>query len=176
MTDTFLSVIRQQRHLSARVLIATQEPTTSPALLDLCNVSIIHRFTSPSWYSAIENHIAGAATEKRRGLGSDLFNSIVRLATGEALVFCPTALIDHTLVDLTTDDDVEEDAGEDEHQYDSSGRVACEEDAYSEYTGEVDTPSEEDPDSHTVTELGSGHMRLRIRNRVTADGGKSQMQ
>lgn len=64
LTDTLLSVIRQQRHLGARVLIATQEPTISPELLVLCNVTIVHRFTSPAWYRAIEKHIAGAATRK----------------------------------------------------------------------------------------------------------------
>ncbi|TQB76919.1 hypothetical protein MPDQ_006098 [Monascus purpureus] len=98
-TETLLSIVRQQRHLGARVMIATQEPTVSPALLDLCNVTIIHRFNSPAWYKAIEAHIAGAAMASRKASqanASDLFQQIVQLATGEALVFCPTALLKST--------------------------------------------------------------------------------
>ena len=48
-TDSLLSVIRLQRHLATRVIIATQEPTISPKLLDLCSMTIVHRFTSPAW-------------------------------------------------------------------------------------------------------------------------------
>lgn len=64
LTETLLSVVRQQRHLAARVLIATQEPTLAPALLELCNVTIIHRFSSPAWFKAIKSHIAGAGIEE----------------------------------------------------------------------------------------------------------------
>jgi hypothetical protein len=164
MTDTLLSVVRQQRHLSARVIISTQEPTTSPELLDLCNVAIVHRFTSPAWYAAIERHLAGAATARgRRSPESDLFRAIVRLATGEALVFCPTALIGHASGGGDSDD------GEDD------GSESVDSDA----VDDSDTP-ESVTDSHTeseiVSELGSGHMWLRIRKRVTADGGRSQLQ
>ncbi|RMJ22727.1 hypothetical protein PHISP_06410 [Aspergillus sp. HF37] len=165
MTDTLLSVVRQQRHLSARILISTQEPTTSPKLLDLCNVAIVHRFASPAWYAAIEGHIAGAATARgKRSPESDLFRAIVRLATGEALVFCPTALIGHASGGGHSGDDGEDDG------YES---------LYSS-VDDSDTP-ESVTDSHTesetgVTELGSGHMWLRIRKRVTADGGRSQLQ
>ncbi|PTU20416.1 hypothetical protein P175DRAFT_0502541 [Aspergillus ochraceoroseus IBT 24754] len=57
LTDTFLNIIRQQRHLGVRTLISTQEPTIFPRLLDLCSITIIHRFTSPEWYKAIRNHV-----------------------------------------------------------------------------------------------------------------------
>lgn len=63
----------------------------SGELLDLCNVSIIHRFNSPEWYRTIKNHLAGAhadANDKDK-----LFTEIVKLSTGEALVFCPTAVL-----------------------------------------------------------------------------------
>lgn len=82
-------------------MIATQEPTVSPALLDLCNVTIIHRFTSPAWFQAIKKHIAGATmadesgSQEQDAKSSDqIFHRIVRFKTGEALVFCPTALLD----------------------------------------------------------------------------------
>ncbi|THW04447.1 hypothetical protein D6D24_10537 [Aureobasidium pullulans] len=46
-TENLLTVIREQRHNACRVVIATQEPTISPKLLDLCSITMVHRFTSP---------------------------------------------------------------------------------------------------------------------------------
>ncbi|GAD99599.1 hypothetical protein AOR_1_674054 [Paecilomyces variotii No. 5] len=37
-TETLLSAVRLQRHLGARMIISTQEPTISPALLNLCSL------------------------------------------------------------------------------------------------------------------------------------------
>lgn len=93
MTDELVSLIRQQRHLATRVIIATQEPTISTSLLDLCNVSIVHRFNSPAWSTVLRNHLAGArlGSELKR---DELFQIIVGLRTGEALIFCPSALLD----------------------------------------------------------------------------------
>lgn len=59
LTEQLLSTIRLQRHLGARVIISTQEPTVSPKLLDLCSVTIVHRFTSPDWLRALQKHLAG---------------------------------------------------------------------------------------------------------------------
>lgn len=92
LTSDLISVIRQQRHMSARVVVATQEPTISKALLDLCNVSIIHRFNSPKWFRTLEEHLAGACIDKKER--DAMFRDIVKLSTGEALVFCPTAVLD----------------------------------------------------------------------------------
>ncbi|CAP80597.1 Pc12g09700 [Penicillium rubens Wisconsin 54-1255] len=131
LTDTLLSVVRQQRHLAARVLIATQEPTLAPALLELCNVTIIHRFSSPAWFKAIKSHIAGAEIE---GLGpnntasSTIFRKIVRLPTGEAL-------------SATTDSD-----------------------------------SQDEPPSYRVVQLGTSYAHIRVRNRITVDGGRSVLE
>jgi hypothetical protein len=95
-TEQLISIIRQQRHLASRVIISTQEPTLSPQLLELCNVTFVHRFRSPKWLDALKNHIAGAATTKKSGECSDedLFKTIVALRTGEALVFSPDSLLD----------------------------------------------------------------------------------
>ena len=90
-TEELIQVIRQQRHLATRVIIATQEPTLSPALLDLCNVIIVHRFQSQAWYNTLKNHLAALSA---RGDGDDVFSRIVDLENGEALVFCPTACFD----------------------------------------------------------------------------------
>lgn len=78
--------------MATRTIIATQEPTLSPQLLDLCNVSIIHRFNSPAWYKMLSEHLASVRlTDKHQ---EDLFETILSLKIGQALVFCPTALLD----------------------------------------------------------------------------------
>jgi len=57
LTETLLSSIRLQRHLGTRVFISTQEPTISPALLDLCSITIVHRFSSPEWLKCLRQHL-----------------------------------------------------------------------------------------------------------------------
>lgn len=73
--------------------MSTQEPTLAPGLLDLCNVSIVHRFNSPAWYKVLQGHLAGARLYNDHG-DAELFEMIVGLQTGEALIFCPSALFD----------------------------------------------------------------------------------
>jgi hypothetical protein len=95
LTESLLSVIRQQRHYGARVLIATQEPTISPRLMDLCSMTVIHRFSSPEWLSVLRKHVPIPEDEKTKeedGEGT-LFNKILTLKTGEALVFAPSAVM-----------------------------------------------------------------------------------
>jgi hypothetical protein len=81
----------------------TQEPTISPALLDLSSVTVIHRFTSSEWLRALETHLAGAASyavddddelgdKKSKSLSKQIFTDIVRLRVGEALLFSPSAV------------------------------------------------------------------------------------
>ncbi|KEF58021.1 uncharacterized protein A1O9_05944 [Exophiala aquamarina CBS 119918] len=96
LTEQLISLIRQQRHLATRVVIATQEPTLSSKLIDLCNVCIVHRFNSPAWFQILEKHLAGASNmrDDKDADTSRLFEMIVALRTGEAFVFCPTALLD----------------------------------------------------------------------------------
>lgn len=65
LTEQLLSTIRLQRHLGARVIISTQEPTVSPKLLDLCSVTIVHRFTSPEWLRAFQKHLADVSSFSR---------------------------------------------------------------------------------------------------------------
>ncbi|KAI0486740.1 hypothetical protein F4859DRAFT_502165 [Xylaria cf. heliscus] len=120
LTNSLLAAIRFQRHLGARVVISTQEPTISPKLLDLCSVTIVHRFSSPDWLNVLTKHLAGISKVTKvmnmmddtgtnnedieyRGLQGisvsaddpafDLFSQIVELPTGEALVFAPSALV-----------------------------------------------------------------------------------
>lgn len=91
-TDNLLTIIREQRHNATRVIIATQEPTISPRFLDLCSLTMVHRFTSPDWLMTLKTHLAAASplTAEDNHL-SKLFEQIIELNTGESLLFCPTA-------------------------------------------------------------------------------------
>lgn len=161
LTESLLSVIRLQRHLGTRVILSTQEPTISPKLLDLCSTVIVHRFTSPTWFATLRRHLAGVylvsdaemkisgrdmvngtnTKKENDGLGSfshlnikdeDLFPHIVGLEPGEALLFCPNALIDIGAAGASNSKPL-------------------------------------------LIHLGSSTMKVRIRKRITADGGQSIM-
>lgn len=86
LTNTLLSSIRLQRHLGTSVFISTQEPTISPKLLDLCSITIVHRFSSPNWLRCLRLHLAALDYEdegsgQRVNIGT-VFNKIVRLRVG----------------------------------------------------------------------------------------------
>ncbi|GKZ24367.1 hypothetical protein AbraCBS73388_011177 [Aspergillus brasiliensis] len=143
-TETLLSVVRLQRHMAARVIISTQEPTVSTALLNLCSVTIVHRFSSPEWLRSLQKHLAGAATSpfaRKKGKAVEgeegqldendygsLFDHIVKLGVGEALLFSPSAIVG-------------------------------------------DGVGEDDPCK--LRQLGSDYLAIRVRQRLTTDGGKS---
>ncbi|KAJ7817960.1 hypothetical protein B0H13DRAFT_1739258 [Mycena leptocephala] len=119
LTQSISNTIRLQRHLATRVIIATQEPTVIPAtILDLASIIICHRFSSPAWCSHLARHVS-ASTES-----ANWYQQVMLLATGEALVFSPAAVI----------------------TADESGAVGL---------------------------LGRDHIKLRIRPRLTLDGGVS---
>jgi hypothetical protein len=139
-TNNLLSAVRLQRHLGVRIIISTQEPTVSTALLNLCSTTIVHRFTSPEWLRVLRKHIAAAADDSSQSKEESddseeegavsLFNRIVRLNVGEALLFSPSAMVDSQ-------------AGKEED-------------------GE---PS--------FRQLGDDFLNIRIRKRLTEDGGRS---
>ncbi|KAF1349920.1 hypothetical protein BDV97DRAFT_352752 [Delphinella strobiligena] len=95
-TDHLLTTIREQRHNATRVIIATQEPAISPRLLDLCSLTLVHRFTSPDWLMTLKTHLAAASplTAETSDHLTHLFEQIIELNTGESLLFCPTAYLD----------------------------------------------------------------------------------
>ena len=62
-TEDLLKVVREQRHTGSRLIIATQEPTISTRFLDLCTMTIVHRFSSPDWFRALRGHLGGASAE-----------------------------------------------------------------------------------------------------------------
>lgn len=137
LTNTLLSSIRLQRHLGTRVFISTQEPSISPKLLDLCSITIVHPFTSPDWLRCLRAHLASLdndddLTKNPKSKLNNVFNQIVKLKIGQALLFAPSATVN---VKTTKDE---------------SG---------------VETPK--------IDRLGIGYLRVKIRDRVTADGGRS---
>jgi hypothetical protein len=99
LTDCIARTIRLQRHQGARVIIFTQEPTVSTDLIALCSVTIIHWFTSPTWYNALKRHISAMDDDKA------IIHQIEVLETGEALVYSPNAVLgqseDDSLVKAT---------------------------------------------------------------------------
>lgn len=93
-TDHLLTTIREQRHNATRVFVATQEPTISEKLLDLCSVSIVHRFSSPSWFAAIKEHLGGASSMTLTPAEQKaMFERIVDLPVGQSLVFSPSSYV-----------------------------------------------------------------------------------
>ncbi|KAH6977688.1 hypothetical protein EDB80DRAFT_626386, partial [Ilyonectria destructans] len=164
-TESLLSAIRLQRHNGTRIIISTQEPTISPGLLDLCSITIVHRFTSPVWLQVLRRHLAGASEiggskepeanggelqtsgQSRQVLpapkryptipGPELFSNIVQLRTGEAFLFSPSGMVDAIP----------------RSQANISAAV--------------------DQSGWRPVFLGDGIMKVRIRNRITVDGGKS---
>jgi hypothetical protein len=100
-TENLLTVIREQRHNACRVVIATQEPTISPKLLDLCSITMVHRFTSPDWLTTLRGHLAGASDlvtssddGSKKVSAAKLFEKIINLDVGESLLFAPSAVLE----------------------------------------------------------------------------------
>ena len=93
-TRSICSIIRQQRHLSARVIVSTQEPTVVPAsVLDLLSWIVCHRFSSPSWVKHLKHHICTEEEDEgTHGETSDWGKRVMTLRTGEALLYSPASL------------------------------------------------------------------------------------
>jgi len=103
-TEKLLQTVREQRHQAIRVVIATQEPSINTQLLDLCSVTIVHRCTSPAWFTVLKQHIAALYLNSLTSVSQDdtndkifddktLFQEIVRLKLGQSLLFSPTAAV-----------------------------------------------------------------------------------
>ncbi|RPA82414.1 hypothetical protein BJ508DRAFT_238040 [Ascobolus immersus RN42] len=89
LTTSLLGLIRQQRHFGARIIISSQEPTLDPRLLDLSSMLIFHRFSSPEWASALSKHVPLSDN----GNGKMLLDRVLKLRTGEAIVFVPSGIL-----------------------------------------------------------------------------------
>lgn len=153
-TEKLLQVIRQQRHLATRVVIATQEPTISPKLLDLSTMTIVHRFTSPEWFNALRDHLAGVSvignmisteSSPKRNVRK-VFTEIVELGAGEALLFSPSAMLGAKISGSHGTADLEKQSGK------------------SKLHGDV-----------MSQKLGLDWVKMKVRKRLTEDGGRSMV-
>ncbi|KAI1490212.1 hypothetical protein F5X96DRAFT_694949 [Biscogniauxia mediterranea] len=158
LTRTLLATIRLQRHLGVRVVVSTQEPGgVSPRLLDLCSATVVHRFTSPAWMGVLRGHLAA-----RDGGQQQLFDEVVSLKVGEALLFAPSALVgmEEVKVSSSGGGGEREDGGDDG----SSGATGV---------SEAKPKPKPKPVRMSVKRLGDEVLKIRVRNRITVDGGKS---
>jgi DNA helicase HerA-like ATPase len=89
LNAVLLDTIRMQRHSGTRVLISTQEPTLLTDLIALCSIAVIHRFSSPEWFTAIRRHIRIPETERE-----ELMERIEALPTGTAIVYSPKSVLE----------------------------------------------------------------------------------
>lgn len=172
LTEQLLATIRLQRHLGARVVISTQEPTVSPRLLDLCSVTVVHRFTSPEWLRALRRHLAGA--EETAGM-------LARAAggAGSGSGASSDSGVDDVLdglVDAVGTMDLKGPGA-------TMGRKQAAASLFAQIVelrvGEALVFS---PNAvvgvggdGAVRKLGSGMLKVQVRNRVTEDGGRSVM-
>lgn len=169
LTETLLATVRLQRHLGTRVIISTEEPTISPKLLDLCSITIVHRFTSPEWFRSLRQHLAGAnnlaqVVDEVHGRSTqsefeqELLTQVLSLRTGEALLFSPSALVGlgRPGSSIVLDGS--------ELNLPGSPSSAAGRDSKNEST------ADEKP-----IPLGPKPLGIRIRKRITADGGRTIM-
>ncbi|KAI2603516.1 uncharacterized protein GGS25DRAFT_96724 [Hypoxylon fragiforme] len=169
LTEQLLATIRLQRHLGVRVIISTQEPTVSPKLLDLCSVTIVHRFTSPDWLHTLQRHLAGVSITRRmkekmgsNGLGNGNGNSNgngngngngvaslgSRFQTLSLEDSDPTLAMFMQIVKLRVGEAL---------LFSPSAVIAV------------------DEKCSAIEKLNNGVLKIKIRKRVTEDGGKSIM-
>lgn len=172
LTEQLLATIRLQRHLGARVVISTQEPTVSPRLLDLCSVTMVHRFTSPEWLRALRRHLAGveeATGMLARAAGGPGSGSSASSDSGVDDVL-------NGLVDAVETLDLKERGA-------TIGRKQATSSLFAQIVelrvGEalVFSPNAVVGVSGegAARKLGSGMIKVRVRHRVTEDGGRSVM-
>ncbi|KIM21769.1 hypothetical protein M408DRAFT_29280 [Serendipita vermifera MAFF 305830] len=92
--ESLCSIIRQQRHLAARVIISTQEPTVVPSsVLGLLSWVMCHRFSSPGWVRHLKGHICTEEEKNDDQEGNlEWGKRVMTLRTGEALLYSPASL------------------------------------------------------------------------------------
>ncbi|KAB8291623.1 hypothetical protein EYC80_006423 [Monilinia laxa] len=193
LTKNLLSTIRLQRHLGTRIFISTQEPTINPALIDLCSMTIVHRFSSPEWLRVLRRHLAALGNSACNSedddnlIKGDLLSEIVRLRVGEALLFAPEAIINASV------DNCEERRSLPEKRSLELLRGAAVEKLMRDWGrdvvedgGEIKSSDENGTKEEDVArklsngnnvqafqKLGTGYIKMKVRDRLTNDGGRS---
>lgn len=167
LTEQLLATIRLQRHLGARVVISTQEPTVSPKLLDLCSVTVVHRFTSPAWLDALKRHLAGASAAARLtkklccgGVGTKDGGEVA----GEA------AAVEDTTRETNAMDLEEGDLDDSMALFAQIVRLRVGEALLFAPSAVLSVDGD-----FVAKKLNHGVLKVRVRKRVTDDGGRSVM-
>jgi hypothetical protein len=165
-TENLLQVVRLQRHLATRVIISTQEPTISPKLLELSSMTFVHRFTSPAWFKVLRAHLAGPAADGMAAAAAEVAAAAVDAddddgGAGDAGATSPsvarrardTAAIFRQIVELNVGEAL---------LFAPSAmlRVARHGGGNSDATA-------------VPQKLGMAYAKVRVRKRLTADGGRS---
>ncbi|KAK7715199.1 hypothetical protein SLS64_003897 [Diaporthe eres] len=174
LTEQLLATIRLQRHLGARVVISTQEPTVSPRLLDLCSSTVVHRFTSPEWLRALRRHLAGA--EETAGM---LARATAGAGAGSGSDVSSDSGVDDVLDGLVEAVDTLTLRGPGVTMGQKQAAASLFAQIVELRVGEALVFS---PNAlmgvggeGEARKLGSGMLKVRVRNRVTEDGGRSVM-
>lgn len=111
--------------------------------------------------SEVKTRKGGRKEEREReGEEEGIFETIVRLPVGEALLFAPAAMLDIVSAPIPTPPSLPEAESESESSAESS-----EESGNQEEEGERQA---------TPQKLGTSYLKIRIRDRVTLDGGRSK--
>ncbi|KAJ3123097.1 tetrahydrofolate synthase [Nowakowskiella sp. JEL0407] len=166
LTNTLLTMMRLQRHMGMRIVISTQEPTAIPSkMLDLANMFIIHRFNSPHWFSYLSKHFSCDVNE---GGWEELFDVIVRLKTGNAVLIANQALV--LSQGQIAEVGCEKTRELDEWDLQQSG----ENEWGNEENNEKEDVAKKASNAKTTT-LGRGYLVVSTRKRITMDGGASVM-
>ncbi|KAI6377322.1 hypothetical protein MCOR25_002577 [Pyricularia grisea] len=165
LTENLLQTIRLQRHQACRIFISTQEPTVSPALLDLCSVTIVHRFTSPAWLKVLKQHLAGVSSsslmlEKAYGGGNgeddgEGITAIKLRDSSDSVSADPAVEVFSRIVKLRVGEAL---------VFAPSAAI-----------GVNAHTRKQRSEGSAFRKLGSGILKIRTRARVTADGGRSIM-
>ncbi|KAH9436823.1 hypothetical protein MCOR02_000486 [Pyricularia oryzae] len=165
LTENLLQTIRLQRHQACRIFISTQEPTVSPALLDLCSVTIVHRFTSPAWLKVLKQHLAGVSSSSlmlEKAFGDDNGEddgegiTAIKLRDGNDSVSAdPAVEVFSRIVKLRVGEAL---------VFAPSAAIGVNVHGRKQRSG-----------GSAFRKLGSGILKIRTRARVTADGGRSIM-
>ncbi|KAA8563857.1 hypothetical protein EYC84_011872 [Monilinia fructicola] len=193
LTANLLTTIRYQRHLGTRIFISTQEPTINPALIDLCSMTIVHRFSSPEWLRVLRRHVAalddsGCNSEDDDALiKGDVLGEIVRLRVGEALLFAPEAIINPRVDRREMSSPLSEEGSWEFSKWPTVDDLTSEnsDDVVGEGRGKKISDEDVAKEGHKVMKnsseisvqafkkLGTGYIKMKVRDRLTNDGGRS---
>ena len=123
---------------------------------------------------ALRGHLAAAA---KTGAEEEIFDTIINLNVGEALLFAPAAMLDFVGGGESApgDDDRHDEGGnvKDEAEDDEDKNNKDNHNNMINDSTERTTIEPSDHSGQTPRKLGVAYVKVRIRDRLTVDGGRS---